>query len=327
MRRGWTVGGIGVRGALSSGAWAFALYTLVPTLVLGSLWWRASHPGGATPDLGAGRAPRDASEVPVAYLADATHPLDQPGDGGPIDEPLSAGPEPAGSNGDGTTDAVVDASGADGADDTTQAAAEPATPGATGPKVGAARAARGPRAAGAKGPAELAASFRDGAARRPGRNTCRDAHPDVKPDGADHWEVNRELVDYYTANFKRFNSLGWSGPYESDTVKGWKIGGFGCNSPLYFAGLRRGDVVLTVNEKPTRTWMQILGTYTRLRRKDDFEVVLVRRGATKVLRYTLVDGGPPTTDLEPAAPTPVAPTPAAPPTPSGGPTPTTSRPG
>lgn len=282
-----------VRGALSSGAWTVALYSLVPVLVLSSLFARSAGRQGVEA-FGMDDVP-EALEVPVAYAADALAALDLEGDGGTVDAPLSAGPEPAGSDGDGSADAVVDASGDEGTDDRTEAATEPA-PAGPGPRAVASRSARGPRTPGALGPAELAAAFRDGAPRKPGRNTCRDAHPDVKASGTDHWEVNRNLVEYYTANFKRFNSLGWSGPYESDTLKGWKIGGFGCNSPLYFAGLRRGDIVLSVNDKPTRTWVQIFGTYTRLRRHDDFEVVLVRRGTTKVLRYTLFEGGPPTTE-------------------------------
>ena len=62
--------------------------------------------------------------------------------------------------------------------------------------------------------------------------------------------ADRELVEYYTSSIARFNSLGWSGPYNEDDLKGWKIGGFGCNSPLYHAGLQRGDIILTVNDRP-----------------------------------------------------------------------------
>ena len=86
----------------------------------------------------------------------------------------------------------------------------------------------------------------------------------------------------------RDSSLGWSGPYDGDAHQGWKIGGFSCNSPLYHAGLRRGDVILTVNDKPTRTWLQVFGLYRKLRRHDEFRVVLLRKGQTKVLQYTLV---------------------------------------
>lgn len=117
---------------------------------------------------------------------------------------------------------------------------------------------------------------------------CDPSHPEVAPIANAHWSVTRKTVDYYTSSIKRFNSLGWSGPYDSDETHGWKIGGFSCNSPLYHAGLRRGDVILTVNDKPTRTWLQVFGLYRKLRRHNQFRVVLLRKGEQKVLEYTLV---------------------------------------
>jgi hypothetical protein len=120
-------------------------------------------------------------------------------------------------------------------------------------------------------------------------SSCHKKYKGVEEDGGDHWTVDREIVDYYTASIARFNSLGWSGPHSADDLKGWKIGGFDCNSPLHFAGLRRGDIVLRVNGKPTRTWLQVFGAYTKLRKKAEIEVQLVRRGEHHTLRYTLVE--------------------------------------
>ena len=119
-------------------------------------------------------------------------------------------------------------------------------------------------------------------------SSCHKAYKGVSDDGEGHWTVDREIVDYYTASIARFNSLGWSGPYKADDLKGWKIGGFSCNSPLHFAGLRRGDIVLSVNGQNTRTWLQVFGAYTKLRSKNELQVEIVRRGKPHTLRYTLI---------------------------------------
>lgn len=282
------------------GAMASALVTLVvfgtgPMCAL--LWFL----GGAAPvELLAPPPGLDGPPVEIRYSAltlDVDSLDDFDGEGGIEDGELMAGPDPTvGSDGDGSTDAIVDAGGDEGEDDETQTADMEVDGSAVNARRQALnRVARGLRTPGAQGYSEEALRARAGVRQRRGRNRCKDSHPDVTADSEDRWTVNRNLVDWYTKSFKRFNSLGWSGPYENDDYKGWKIGGFGCNSPLHFAGLRRGDIVLTVNDKPTRNWLQIFGMYNKLRRKDRFEVVVIRRGKRKVLNYTLVDGGPPTT--------------------------------
>ena len=117
---------------------------------------------------------------------------------------------------------------------------------------------------------------------------CKKRHDDIDRLGDEKFKVQRDLVEHYTSNIKRFNSLGWSGPYDNEDVRGWKISGFGCNSPLHFAGLRRGDIILTVNDKNMRTWIQVFGAYRKMKRQDDFDIVLLRRGERHVLHYTLI---------------------------------------
>jgi len=117
---------------------------------------------------------------------------------------------------------------------------------------------------------------------------CRPSSDDIQPKGGNTFDVRRQLVDYYTGNLKKFNSLGWSGPYDENNVKGWEIGGFGCNSPLHFAGLRRGDVILSVNGKNTRNLLQLFGAYRKLKHDVDFEVLVLHKGQRKLMRYRLV---------------------------------------
>jgi hypothetical protein len=120
---------------------------------------------------------------------------------------------------------------------------------------------------------------------------CNNPHPNVR-EGADGvMEVDRSLVDYYTHSLNRFMELGYSEPYEREGMKGFLIGGFGCTSPVHKAGLRRGDVLMTVNGKKTRTWVGVYLLYKKLSKETDFEIVVLRRGATTptTLRFRVVE--------------------------------------
>ncbi len=107
----------------------------------------------------------------------------------------------------------------------------------------------------------------------------------------DHtWQISRALIKEHTRTLKQLNALGWSHAYRDDDagVRGWRIGGFGCRSPLHAGGLRHKDVVRSVNGKPTNTVLQLFGLWTTWGRTDLFEVVVWRRGKEVVLRYKLV---------------------------------------
>ena len=123
------------------------------------------------------------------------------------------------------------------------------------------------------------------------KSQCAVPHPNIREgETSGVMEIDRSLVDYYTSSLKRFMELGYSEPFNRDGVKGFYIGGFGCKSPVHKAGLRRGDVVLTVNGKKTRTWIGVYLMYKKLKKKENFEVVVLRRGENepRTLRFRVV---------------------------------------
>lgn len=130
------------------------------------------------------------------------------------------------------------------------------------------------------GPANKGKSKRD----------CTKPHPNVRssPDGI--VEVDRSLVDHYTKNLQTFMTLGNSRPYDENGIKGWYISGFTCESPVHKAGFRRGDVLLTVNGKNTRSWVGVFLLYQKLKHQSDFEVEVVRKGVATRLRFKVIDG-------------------------------------
>jgi len=123
------------------------------------------------------------------------------------------------------------------------------------------------------------------------KSQCKVPHPNIRKGDDGIMEIDRSLVDYYTSSLKRFMELGYSEPFKRDGVKGFYIGGFGCRSPVHKAGLRRGDVVLTVNGRKTRTWIGVYLMYKKLKNKDHFEVVVLRKGeeAPRTLHFRVVD--------------------------------------
>jgi hypothetical protein len=119
--------------------------------------------------------------------------------------------------------------------------------------------------------------------------SCDDPHPQVEKVEEGLWIVQRELIDYYTSSIAVFNTLGWSRKYEDETgEKGWEIGGFGCKSPLWKAGLRSRDVVQLVNGKKTNNVLQIIGIWLGSKKKGDYEVQVLRKGQVLKLKYKVV---------------------------------------
>lgn len=128
--------------------------------------------------------------------------------------------------------------------------------------------------------------------RRPTRRArdCAAPHPHVRVAGDGIVEIDRSLVDEYTASLDAFMRLGYSRPYDEEGVKGWYIAGFGCTSPVYKAGFRRADVLLSVNGRNTRSWVGVYLLYQRLKNREDFEVSVLRGGKPLTLQFRVVPG-------------------------------------
>lgn len=126
--------------------------------------------------------------------------------------------------------------------------------------------------------------------RKPGRSAkCAETNPAIHKVASTTWTVERTLVDYYASSMDRFNSLGYSHKWTDDTgQKGWQIGGFGCSSPLWKAGLRSQDVIQLVNGKKTNNVLQLFGIWMSQRNKAKFEVQVLRKGKPMVLSYQIL---------------------------------------
>jgi hypothetical protein len=123
------------------------------------------------------------------------------------------------------------------------------------------------------------------------RRDCPPTHPAITQLGPYEYRIQRVLVDTYTVNTSALERLGWVRAHDdaSGQLDGFEIGGFGCAGVLYYAGLRRLDVIHEVNEKPVTTLAQALAVYKKFRKADTVRLRVTRKGARVVLTYHLVD--------------------------------------
>lgn len=144
---------------------------------------------------------------------------------------------------------------------------------------------------------EGTSAARSGVVAKPGpankgksKRDCTKPHPNVHPGTDGVVEVDRTLIEHYTQDLQTFMTLGNSRPYDENGIKGWYISGFTCESPVHKAGFRRGDVLLSVNGKNTRSWVGVFFLYQKLKKQSEFEIELVRKGVATQLRFRVIDG-------------------------------------
>lgn len=125
-----------------------------------------------------------------------------------------------------------------------------------------------------------------GRRRKRSRQLCPRDYDGIKRRSDGVFVIDRSLVRYHTSSMAHFNELGWS--RSNKEGKGWIISGFDCQGPLWHGGMRRGDVVLSVNGKRTNNMLQILRLYPKLKRHRKFEVDVIRKGRSIRLRYEIV---------------------------------------
>ena len=122
-------------------------------------------------------------------------------------------------------------------------------------------------------------------------------HPEDEPEGhADEkappkglmigannrWEIPRVLADRWESHPHRLGSAVEHG-------EGWKMTRVKNGSPGWWLGMRRGDIILTVNDMKLNTKPQLIAAYLKLKNKTEFEVKIDRDGTIRKHKYTIVD--------------------------------------
>jgi len=128
----------------------------------------------------------------------------------------------------------------------------------------------------------------------PGTQRVRKAPPPSSPHirelEVNRFEIDRVFVNKYAYNLGALMKLAWVYAHkdESGRTDGYSLRGIRPGNILYQGGIRSGDVLTSVNGRATRNMAQVALAHSTLRFRNDFEVIVVRKGRPVVLNYTLV---------------------------------------
>lgn len=112
----------------------------------------------------------------------------------------------------------------------------------------------------------------------------------IRSAGTHRWEVERSLVKSYTRDIDGLYSLGAARSHTGSDGEpdGYRLTKVGCKSPLHAAGLKRGDVVHSVNGQPVTTSAQVVKAYAKHHKSRRLRVEITRGGQSMTLRYKVV---------------------------------------
>lgn len=118
---------------------------------------------------------------------------------------------------------------------------------------------------------------------------CDAQSEDIAMVSPNHYEVQRDLVDYYTSHLKEASKLAYAYWYKEDgDVVGFRIRRVRCGTILHQAGFRNGDVIRGINGRDVTTIAQAMVAYHKLRRKRNLRVKVQRNnGEVMVLHFKL----------------------------------------
>jgi hypothetical protein len=118
---------------------------------------------------------------------------------------------------------------------------------------------------------------------------CQVENPDIAKAGKNSYTVPKSTLKHYSTHWKdasRLAHLSWAMKKDGSRL-GIRIRGISCKSPLKFTGLRRGDVVLSINDHSVQTEKDLLKVYSRLLFWKKMDVKVKRGSQTVTLKYNI----------------------------------------
>ena len=122
------------------------------------------------------------------------------------------------------------------------------------------------------------------------RGKCNVENPNIKRAGKNAYSVPKSTVKHYSTHWKeasRLAHLSWAVARDGSRL-GIRIRGISCRSPLKFTGLRRGDIVISVNDHSVQSEKDLLKVYGRLLFWKKMDVKVKRGKEMVTLRYDII---------------------------------------
>lgn len=121
------------------------------------------------------------------------------------------------------------------------------------------------------------------------KGKCDVENPNIKKAGKNAYTLPKSTLNHYSTHWKeasRLAHLSWAMKKDGSRL-GIRIRGISCRSPLKFAGLRHGDVVLTINDHSVQSEKDLLKVYSRLLFWKKVDVKVKRGDRTLTLKYDI----------------------------------------
>ncbi|MBA2320380.1 MAG: PDZ domain-containing protein, partial [Deltaproteobacteria bacterium] len=114
-------------------------------------------------------------------------------------------------------------------------------------------------------------------------------NPRIVTIGEKRWKVDSKMLDYYATHIKALDELGWVSKWKAEdgSRKGFKIGGLSCGNDAWLAGLRNGDIVLTVNGTKVGSILEGIAAYAKHRKADVIALEIMRKGEIRFHTYRM----------------------------------------
>ena len=121
------------------------------------------------------------------------------------------------------------------------------------------------------------------------RGKCTVENPNISTDNKGWTHVPKNVVKHYSTHWKEANRLAhlsWAKAPNGERL-GIRIRGISCQSPLKFTGLKRGDVVLSINGIDLQQDKDLLKVYGKLMFWKQMKLKIKRGGQTITLKYKI----------------------------------------
>lgn len=122
------------------------------------------------------------------------------------------------------------------------------------------------------------------------RGKCTVDNPNISKKGTLSYHVPKKVLKHYSTHWKeasRLAHLSWAMNEQGDRM-GVRIRAISCQSPLKFTGIRRGDVVVSINGMSVHNDKDLLKVYGRLLFWKNMNVTVKRGMKLVTIKYSIV---------------------------------------
>ena len=102
------------------------------------------------------------------------------------------------------------------------------------------------------------------------------------------YQMSRSEIQEYAKNFGQIlEDINIIEVKNRGKLKGFKITRIRPNTPFSYLGLRKGDIIIKVNNEPLKSYADALNIYQNIENIKEIELIVIRNNTEKELRYEI----------------------------------------